>query len=67
MYQLNDDIQNLAEAFGERFFLQNAWIGYMNCAHTGAKNVLLKVLKLHMVSLLKENLQFYLLNGVLSV
>lgn len=66
MYQLNDDIQNLAEAFGERFFLQNAWKAFCDCKHAGAKNILAKVLKLHMVTLLKENLHFYMINDVLT-
>jgi len=40
MYEVNEDIQSLAEAFGERFILQNAWIGYETCTHPGAKNLI---------------------------
>ena len=31
MFESNDDIQALATAFGERFFLESAWKLYETC------------------------------------
>lgn len=66
MFESNDNIQSLSFAFGERFFLQSAWSLYEDCKHQGAKTILQKVLKLHMVDLLNKELGFYLTNGLIS-
>lgn len=31
MYEVSDDIQNLAQAFGERYMLENALASYNGC------------------------------------
>lgn len=54
-------------AFGERYILYNA-ISAMedDCVHQGAKSILEKVIYLHMITLVNENLGWYLQNGVIS-
>lgn len=52
MYDSNENIQSLAKAFGERYFLQSAFKAYEECSHSGAKQILMKVLKLHMIDYL---------------
>lgn len=67
MYHINDDIQSCALAFGERYFLQNA-IDAMedNCSHKGAKSIMFKAIFLHMITLLNENMSWYLKRGYVS-
>lgn len=66
MFESNDDIQALATAFGERFFLESAWKLYETCQFQGAKDLLAKVLRLHMVDLIKEDLPFYLTHDLVT-
>jgi hypothetical protein len=67
MFHVNDDIQNTAQAFGERFFLQNAFTAYDDeCFHMGARNILEKTIYLHMITYLNENMGWYLSNGLVS-
>jgi hypothetical protein len=64
---VSDDILGLAHAFGERFMLQAACNALENdCAHAGAHNLLEKVIHLHMVEVVVENLGWYLLNGLIT-
>lgn len=63
MYKVNDEIQSCAQSFGERFFLQNAYIAMEDqCTHSGAKEVLSKTIYLHMISYINENMGWYLRN-----
>lgn len=67
MFKVNDDIQSLASSFGERFFLQNAYTAMEDdCTHQGAKNLLQKVIYLHMVTLLNDNMGWYLQKGFVT-
>ena len=66
MADMNDDIQNTAEAFSERFFLQQAFEAYDSLKFGETKNLLHYTINLHMVSLIKEDLGWYLSNGVIS-
>jgi acyl-CoA oxidase len=67
MYQVNDDIQSLAMAFGERFFLQHAYAAYEDqCVHNGAREILGKIINLHMITYLNDNMSWYLANGLIS-
>ena len=64
---VNDDIQDLAMSFGERYVLFNAIIAMEDdCVHQGAKSILEKVIYLHMITYINENLGWYLKNGVIS-
>jgi hypothetical protein len=41
MFKVNDDIQNMASAFGERFFLMSAYTTMEDeCTHSGTKQLL---------------------------
>jgi hypothetical protein len=54
-------------AFGERFVLQNAYIAMEeDCVDSGAKKILEKVIYLHMICLINENLSWYLQNKIIS-
>ena len=67
MYQLNDDIQSLAQAFGERFFLSHAYMALEDeCVHQGARRILEKTIYLHMITYLNDNMSWYLANGLIS-
>jgi len=66
MADLNDEIQDLAQSFGERFMLQAAFYAYDTCFHAGAKELLYKNLRMHMVAHLRDNMSFYLVNDLIS-
>jgi hypothetical protein len=54
-------------AFGERFFLQHAYTAYEDqCVHNGAREILGKVINLHMITYLNDNMSWYLSNGLVS-
>ena len=68
MTMLSDDILALSTAFGERFFLESAIIALENdCLHEGTRNVLRKVITLHMMTYLNENMGWYLKNKFVTV
>lgn len=66
MYQVSDEIQSLAIAFGNRYMLQGALQYLTDCADPKAKLVLKDTIRLHMLSLVKEDLSWYLLNEMIS-
>jgi hypothetical protein len=67
MSHVNEYIQDTAESFGERFFLQNAWEAYEKAPRQNVKNCLYQVLRLHMISYLKDNLGFFITNEIISL
>jgi acyl-CoA oxidase len=66
MHELSDDIQALALAFSERFSLENALAAASAVKDPQAKEVLSKAIRLHCISHVKENLGWYLANGIVS-
>lgn len=69
MSDVNDEIQSLAESFGERYFLQNAWKAYeyLGSSHnTGTRTLLAQILRMHMVDYLRDNISFYIVNDLIS-
>lgn len=66
MYQVSDEIQTLALAFGERFCLENAMKDLNKMTHTAAKDALRKAIFLHCVTLVRNNQAWYLINEVIS-
>lgn len=67
MAGVNENIQNLAESFAERFFLQNAWVAYEKASQgSNLKLLLRKIIRLHMIDYLKRNLGWYLSNEIIS-
>lgn len=64
---VNDEIQSLAQSFGERFFLHSA-VTVLNddCSHAGARGILEKVISLHMLAVLEKDLDWYLLRNLIT-
>ena len=68
MTMLSDDILSLSTAFGERFFLESALIALENdCLHEATRDVLKKVITLHMMTYLNENMGWYLKNKFVTI
>ena len=66
MYHTSDEQQALASAFGERYMLEASLEKMASCTHTGVKDLLKEAIHLHCLSLVKKNLEWYLMNGVIS-
>ena len=66
MYQVSDEIQGLATAFGHRYMLQGALKYLEDCTDAGAKEMLKATIHLHMLKLVKDNLSWYLISGSIS-
>jgi hypothetical protein len=68
MMQSNDEIQGLATAFSDRYFLENAIKALeSDCIHKGAYNILYKVIMLDMLTNILANLGFYLSHDLISI
>lgn len=67
MYQVSDEIQDLATAFGDRYMLEEAIAG-MNEMKDNAKaqKVMERVIYLHCIFNIKQNLGWYTAQGVIS-
>ena len=66
MYQVSDEIQSLAEAFGHRYMLQGALQYLADCADVKTKALLTATIRLHMLSLVRQNFSLYLIEGCIS-
>ena len=65
--QLSDEIVSLATAYADRYMLECALNALHNdCIHKGAHNILTKCIKLHMLTLIDDNLAFYLSNSIIT-
>ena len=64
--EISDNIQNLAEAYGERICLESALKRVTQAQNPKLKNVLEKIIRLHCITYLKKNLGYYLGNGLIS-
>ena len=53
MYEVSDEIQSLATAFGDRFMLESALQLHTSIDHKGAKNVIERCIFLHSVAHIK--------------
>ena len=67
MLEVSDNIQSLATAFAERHFLQSAFL-YLNNLQAGSKSrdALEKIIRLHSLTLVRQNLGWYRTNGVIT-
>ena len=65
-YEVSDEIQSFAQAFGERYMLEAALKHIERTAHAGAKNLLTRATYLHMLALVQKDVDWYLMNGVIS-
>ena len=66
MYQVSDEIQSLAEAFGHRYMLQGALQYLADCTDVKTKALLTATIRLHMLSLVRQNFSWYLIEGCIS-
>ena len=58
----------MAHAFGERFFLEAACRAYeQKCVNKGAREILNRVIYLHMITLINEDIGWYIKNKLISV
>ena len=70
MFEVSDQIQSMALAFAERFALEATMSKFHDLTvgvnDVGARHVLVKVARLHCLLYVKENLGWYLVQGVIS-
>jgi hypothetical protein len=70
MYEVSDQIQAMALAFSERFALEAAMSKFhdltVGLSDVGARTILTKVVRLHCLTYVKENLGWYLMSGVIN-
>jgi hypothetical protein len=66
MYEVSDEIQAVAIAFGERFMLQEALAAMNKMQNAKAKSVIEKTIYLHCVTRVKRDLGWYLMSGCVS-
>ena len=67
MYEVSDNIQSLAQSYGERFCLEAALSHYNSSSQCPTLKCLLsKIIRLHCLALLKDNLAWYLIRNVIS-
>ena len=66
MYEVSDEIQSFAQAFGERFMLQGALKTIEGSSHAGVKDLLTRSTFLYMLALVHKDQDWYMMNGVLS-
>ena len=66
MFQVSDEIQSLATAFGQRYMLQGALEYLAACDNAAAKVVLEASIRLHMLALVRSHLSWYQINGCIS-
>ena len=65
-YQVSDEIQSLATAFGQRYMLEGALQYLADCTDAPTKELLTASIRLHMFLLVKENMAWYLINGTIG-
>lgn len=65
-YEVSDEMQSMAHAFNERFVLQGALEDLENSKNESLKALLERSIFLHMITLVRENLGWYLMQGCVS-
>ena len=65
-FQVSDEIQSLATAFGQRYMLEGALQYLADCTDARTKELLTATIRLHMLHLVKENMAWYLINGTIG-
>lgn len=66
MYEVSDEIQSLALAFGQRYMLQGAIKTLNETEGPRIKALLTATIRLHMLTLVRTNIAWYLMNGAVS-
>jgi hypothetical protein len=67
MFEVSDEIQSCASAYGERFILEHALAALAKASSAGLKTVLERCIYLHCVTLVNKNIDWYLRNECVSV
>ena len=67
MYEVSDEIQSLASAYGNRYMLEAALALHASIDHKAAKDVIEKCIYLHSLSLVRQQIDWYLINQIVSV
>jgi len=67
MYEVSDEIQSLATVFGDRFMVESAIKLHTSIDHQRAAAVLEKCIFLHLVNHVKQSIDWYIVNGVVSI
>lgn len=67
MYEVSDEIQSLATAFGERYMLEAALALHSTTDHQAAKKIVEKCIYLHSLTLVRQQIDWYLVNEIVSV
>lgn len=65
-YEVSDEIQSVATAFGHRYLLQGALADLAACQDAKLKQLLTVTIRLHMITQVKQDLAWYLVNGSVS-
>lgn len=66
MYEVSDEIQSLALAFGQRYMLEGAIKTLNDTEGPRIKALLTATIRLHMLHLVRSNITWYLMNGAVS-
>ena len=66
MYEVSDEIQIMAQAFGERFMLEEAITAMNKMTNAKAKELTEKAIFLHAVTRVRKDLGWYTMNGCIS-
>ena len=66
MYEVSDDIQNLAQAYGERQALEFCFEALASVKGAGTKAVLDVIFKIYALDMIIRDMGFYLSHGVLN-
>jgi len=66
MYEVSDEIQSLAFAFSERYMLESTLNVINKTSHAGTKALLEQATFLYLIWTIKNNLDWYVIDGVVS-
>lgn len=66
MYEVSDDVQAVATAFGDRFMLEHSLATMKSLENVKAQQIVERIIFLHSVYNIKNNLGWYLINGCVS-
>lgn len=65
-YEVSDEIQSLASAYGERYMLESALSALASVTNAGAAETLKSCIFLSCIKLVQQNIGWYLINEVVS-
>lgn len=66
MFEVSDNIQAVAQAYSERLAVESALANIAKCRNKETKDMLEKLLRLHCLALVRKDLGWYMVNGVIG-